>query len=105
MMAIGGTVRGGLYGTAARLNATPDNQTLENNGGDVRHETDFRSVYAKVIDSWLGADSGRDSRGRTSGAGRRVFCRVVNSQAPRSKLQRTPNFQDSQVQLRKSTAK
>ena len=56
MMAIGGTVRGGLYGTAARLNSTPDNQTLENNGGDVRHETDFRSVYARVIESWLGAD-------------------------------------------------
>ena len=58
MMAIGGTVRGGLYGSAARLTATPDNPTLENNGGDVRHETDFRSVYARVIDSWLGADSG-----------------------------------------------
>jgi uncharacterized protein (DUF1501 family) len=57
MMAIGGTVRGGLYGTAARLSATPDNQTLENNASDVRHETDFRSVYARVIDSWLGADA------------------------------------------------
>ena len=58
MMAIGGSVRGGIYGTAARLQATPDNPTLENNGGDVRHETDFRSVYARVIDAWLGADSG-----------------------------------------------
>jgi len=57
MMAIGGSVRGGLYGTAPRLNPTPDNQTLENNGGDVRHETDFRSVYATVIESWLGADA------------------------------------------------
>jgi uncharacterized protein (DUF1501 family) len=57
MMAIGGSVRGGIYGTAPRLNATPDNPTLENNGGDVRHETDFRSVYARVIDSWLGADA------------------------------------------------
>jgi len=57
MMAIGGSVRGGLYGTAPRLNPTPDNQTLENNGGDVRHETDFRSVYAQVIESWLGADA------------------------------------------------
>jgi uncharacterized protein (DUF1501 family) len=56
MMAIGGTVRGGLYGTAARLNPVPDNPGLENNGGDVRHETDFRSVYARVIESWLGAD-------------------------------------------------
>ena len=57
MMAIGGSVRGGLYGTAPRLNPTPDNQTLENKGGDVRHETDFRSVFAKVIESWLGADA------------------------------------------------
>jgi uncharacterized protein (DUF1501 family) len=57
MMAIGGAVKGGIYGTAARLAATPDNPTLENNGADVLHETDFRSVYARVIDSWLGADS------------------------------------------------
>ena len=67
MMAIGGTVRGGLYGTAAKLGATPDNPALENNGGDIRHETDFRSVYSKVIDSWLGADAnailGGDFRG------------------------------------------
>ena len=56
MMAIGGSVRGGLYGTAANL-APDGNPTLENNNGDVRHETDFRSVYAKVIDSWLGANS------------------------------------------------
>ena len=57
MFAMGGAVRGGLYGTAANLRATPDNPTLENNGNDVRHETDFRSVYATVIDRWLGADS------------------------------------------------
>jgi uncharacterized protein (DUF1501 family) len=57
MMAVGGSVRGGIYGTAANLNPVPDNPTLENNGNDVRFETDFRSVYAKVIDSWLGADS------------------------------------------------
>jgi uncharacterized protein (DUF1501 family) len=57
MFALGGTVRGGLYGTAASLNPDPKNPTLENNGGDVRHETDFRSVYARVIDGWLGSDS------------------------------------------------
>ena len=57
MMAIGGSVRGGLYGTAADLQPSADNPTLENNGGDVTHETDFRSVYATVIDNWLGADS------------------------------------------------
>ena len=57
MMAMGGAVRGGLYGTAASLDPNPGNPTLENNGGDVRHETDFRSVYASVLDNWLGANS------------------------------------------------
>jgi uncharacterized protein (DUF1501 family) len=57
MLAMGGGVRGGLYGTAADLNPVPDNPTLENSGNDVRHETDFRSVYARAIDHWLGADS------------------------------------------------
>lgn len=57
MMALGGRVNGGLYGTAPVLNLDPNNPTLENNAGDVRFETDFRSVYAQVIDQWLGADS------------------------------------------------
>ena len=57
MMAIGGQVRGGIYGTAPSLSPDPGNPTLENNAADVRHETDFRSVYARVIDRWLGADS------------------------------------------------
>lgn len=57
MMAMGGLVNGGLYGTAASLNPDAQNPTLENNGGDVRFETDFRSVYARVIDNWLGVDS------------------------------------------------
>jgi uncharacterized protein (DUF1501 family) len=57
MFVLGGLVRGGLYGTAASLSPDPGNPTLENNGGDVRHETDFRSVYARVVDGWLGADS------------------------------------------------
>jgi uncharacterized protein (DUF1501 family) len=57
MMAMGGTVRGGIFGTAPNLRITPDNPTLENSGSDVHYETDFRSVYAKVIDSWLGGDS------------------------------------------------
>jgi uncharacterized protein (DUF1501 family) len=55
MMAMGGMVRGGLYGTAASL--APGHPTLENNSGDVRHETDFRSVYARVLDQWLGVNS------------------------------------------------
>jgi uncharacterized protein (DUF1501 family) len=57
MMAIGGQVRGGIYGTAPSLAPDPANPTLENNGTDLRYETDFRSVYARVIDRWLGADS------------------------------------------------
>jgi uncharacterized protein (DUF1501 family) len=57
MMALGGRVNGGLYGTAPSLVADPNNPTLENNAGDVRFETDFRSVYARVIDQWLGANS------------------------------------------------
>jgi len=57
MLALGGGVRGGLFGTAASLNPAADNPTLENSGADVKYETDFRSVYAGVLDNWLGADS------------------------------------------------
>jgi uncharacterized protein (DUF1501 family) len=57
MMVMGGRVNGGLYGTAPVLNLDPKNPTLENNAGDVHYETDFRSVYARIIDGWLGADS------------------------------------------------
>jgi uncharacterized protein (DUF1501 family) len=53
MFAMGGAVRGGLYGTAPNLRA--GDPTLENNSADIRFETDFRSVYATVIDRWLGA--------------------------------------------------
>jgi uncharacterized protein (DUF1501 family) len=57
MMAIGGGVRGGLYGTTASLDPNPSNPTLENGGNDVHYETDFRAVYSKVLDNWLGTDS------------------------------------------------
>jgi uncharacterized protein (DUF1501 family) len=56
MFAMGGPVRGGIYGTAPSL-APDGNPTLENNNGDIRYETDFRSVYAAVLDNWLRADS------------------------------------------------
>jgi uncharacterized protein (DUF1501 family) len=55
MIALGGMVRGGLHGTAASL--APGNPTLENSSGDVHYETDFRSVYAKLLDQWLGVNS------------------------------------------------
>jgi uncharacterized protein (DUF1501 family) len=57
LLVIGGSVRGGLYGTAPDLNPVPDNPTLESNGRDVHFETDFRSVYAAVADQWLKTDS------------------------------------------------
>jgi uncharacterized protein (DUF1501 family) len=57
MLVLGGSVRGGVYGTAASLDPAAGNPTLENGGADVRHETDFRAVYGKVLDSWLGVDS------------------------------------------------
>ena len=57
MFAMGGLVKGGLYGTAASLNPDASNPTLENSGGDIRFENDFRSVYARAIDNWLGANS------------------------------------------------
>jgi uncharacterized protein (DUF1501 family) len=60
MMALGGGVRGGIYGTAPNLsNTIPANQnpTLSSNRGDVRWDIDFRRVYAEVLDNWLGANS------------------------------------------------
>jgi uncharacterized protein (DUF1501 family) len=55
MLVLGGMVRGGLHGTAASL--MPGHPTLENSSGDVHYETDFRSVYAKLLDSWFGVNS------------------------------------------------
>ena len=57
MLAFGGRVRGGIYGRAASLEQRPDNPDLEYGGRDVRFETDFRSVYARILDHWLDVDS------------------------------------------------
>ncbi len=46
---IGGGVKGGLYGTM------PDLGNL--NDGNLRYTTDFRSVYATVLERWLGRPS------------------------------------------------
>jgi uncharacterized protein (DUF1501 family) len=43
---IGGGVKGGLYGDV------PDLGSLDN--GNLRWTTDFRSVYATVLERWLG---------------------------------------------------
>jgi len=49
LFAIGGGVKGGLYGVAPDLSDT--------NMGNVRFTTDFRSVYATVLERWLGRPS------------------------------------------------
>lgn len=46
---IGGGTKGGIYGNAPDLSAT--------NMGNVRFTTDFRSVYATVLERWLGRPS------------------------------------------------
>lgn len=43
---VGGKVKGGVYGSHPSLT------DLDN--GDLRHATDFRSVYATVLERWLG---------------------------------------------------
>ncbi len=55
MMVLGGMVKGGLHGTAASL--APGHPTLDNSSGYVRYETYFRSVYARLLDGWLGVNS------------------------------------------------
>ncbi|TAK58351.1 MAG: DUF1501 domain-containing protein [Dehalococcoidia bacterium] len=47
MFVIGGTVNGGFYGTAPSLDQL--------DSGNLRFTTDFRSVYASVLDGWVGA--------------------------------------------------
>lgn len=50
MFIIGGAVNGGVYGAHPRLDQLDTN-------GDLQHHTDFRSVYATVLERWLGASS------------------------------------------------
>lgn len=47
----GGSVKGGLYGPAPRLN------DLE--GGNLRHAVDFRSLYATALERWWGVSSAK----------------------------------------------
>jgi uncharacterized protein (DUF1501 family) len=48
MFVFGKKIKGGLYGQQPSLTDLTD--------GDLRHAIDFRSVYATVLDKWLGAD-------------------------------------------------
>ena len=49
MFALGKGVKGGIYGDL------PDLETLED--GDIKYQQDFRGVYARVLDDWLGIPS------------------------------------------------
>jgi uncharacterized protein (DUF1501 family) len=46
---IGSSVKGGIYGDSPVLSSLDD--------GDLRYRTDFRTVYATILDRWLDADS------------------------------------------------
>lgn len=54
--AMGGQVRGGLYGEGPALDR------LEN--GNLAHSVDFRSLYATVLEKWWGADAKATLGGR-----------------------------------------
>ena len=47
LFVIGGSVKGGIYGAHPSL-------TDLDRGGDLKFSTDFRAVYATVIEKWLG---------------------------------------------------
>jgi uncharacterized protein (DUF1501 family) len=50
LFVVGDAVKGGLYGEQPSLTKLDDR-------GNLRHQVDFRSVYATMLDGWLGADS------------------------------------------------
>jgi uncharacterized protein (DUF1501 family) len=49
MFVVGGKVKGGVYGDYPSLSNLDD--------GDLRYTTDFRRVYATLLDKWLNCDS------------------------------------------------
>lgn len=49
LFVVGSAVKGGIYGEIPSLTS------LDN--GDLKHTIDFRTVYATVLERWLGADS------------------------------------------------
>ena len=48
---MGDSVKGGLYGEYPSLK-----QGDLEDGGDLMHNVDFRSVYSTILDKWLGLD-------------------------------------------------
>jgi uncharacterized protein (DUF1501 family) len=60
MFFAGGGVAGGVVGNPPDLSDLLD-------GGDLKHQFDFRRVYATVLDRWLGIDSAKVLGGRFEG--------------------------------------
>lgn len=58
---VGDGVRGGRYGEA------PDLSALDGRGNMI-HTVDYRSVYASVLEGWLGTRQMRSSERTTSGS-------------------------------------
>jgi uncharacterized protein (DUF1501 family) len=50
LFVMGPRVKGGVYGA-------PSTTTSLDSNGNLKYHTDFRQVYATVLDTWLGADS------------------------------------------------
>ena len=50
MIVIGNAVHGGIYGEQPSLSDL-------DSAGNMKVKVDFRSVYATILDKWLGADS------------------------------------------------
>ncbi|MHC4409802.1 MAG: DUF1501 domain-containing protein, partial [Planctomycetota bacterium] len=61
MLVLGGKVRGGIHGAHPSLADLDD--------GDLKHHTDFRQVYATILDRWIGAPSQKVLRGSFSPVG------------------------------------
>lgn len=52
LFALGGRVRKGVYGGQPQL----DEDTVQDNKGNLAHAIDFRAVYGRVVQDWLGGD-------------------------------------------------
>ncbi|MCH8282326.1 MAG: DUF1501 domain-containing protein [Chloroflexi bacterium] len=51
-MAIGESVKGGIYGEYPSLESSKQEE-----GGNLKHNLDFRSVYTGILEDWLGLDA------------------------------------------------
>ena len=49
MFLVGGTIKAGLHAAPLSL--------VDLNHGDLKHHTDFRSMYTTLLEDWLGWDA------------------------------------------------